>query len=53
MYYMATKEQSMRKWISEMNKYELLHVERLVRSAQERLQRIVEIEHEWRMGGEE
>jgi len=41
---MATKEQSMNKWIFEMNKYELLHVERLVCSARERLQRIADIE---------
>jgi hypothetical protein len=51
-YYMATKEQSMRKWIYSMNKYELQHLEKMVNAAQERLARIETIEHEARMRGE-
>jgi|TARA_R110002110_G_scaffold36126_3_gene120997 hypothetical protein len=49
---MATKEECMRKWIYEMNKYELQAVTEMVRAAQARLVRIADIEQEALMRGE-
>jgi len=43
---MATKEQSMRKWISEMDKYELQHIRMLVDTHQSKLLRIELSENE-------
>jgi len=49
---MATKEESMRKWVYEMNKYELQAVTEMVRAAQARLERIADIELEALMSGD-
>tara|TARA_R110000824_G_scaffold311971_1_gene499105 strand:- start:548 stop:715 length:168 start_codon:yes stop_codon:yes gene_type:complete len=53
---MATKEQSMRKWISEMNMFELVHIERLVQTHKEKVkrQKLIEIEvKSWLAKGED
>jgi hypothetical protein len=50
---MASKEQSMRKWIYEMEMLELVHLERMIEAAKEKLkrQKLIEIQlRAWRRG---